>query len=198
MRNCEGYIKFNYDLEPGSNITGEDIKELNEARQNLYANKLIGVYDNGIGYGNVSRRYGSGFIITGSETGKKDNLELQDYCLIDSYNINFNYVRALGSIPPSSESLTHAAVYSASNNINSVLHIHDEELWMRALNVMPSSNPDFSFGTRELAHDIQRMLMERSIVERGIIIMSGHPEGILLFGENVNHALRNMEKLYAL
>ena len=56
-----------------------------------------------------------------------------------------------------------------------------EESYMK----YPTTNPDFSFGTPEIAFDIARVIEEKGNVDKGIIVMGGHPEGILYYGKNL-------------
>ena len=72
----EGYIKYNCVWKKEDfNFPENVFKSLNFWREKLYALKLIGVHEDGIGYGNISiRSYNKSFIITGSGTGKKGYL----------------------------------------------------------------------------------------------------------------------------
>ena len=76
----EGYIKFNCLLsEETSGLSDEDFLLLNKWRNKLYQLGLIGCYPGDIGYGNISIRSGTGFIITGSATGCREKLTKNDY-----------------------------------------------------------------------------------------------------------------------
>ena len=69
------YIKFNCNLIKGT-VEKEKIEELNYWRNKLFEMGLIGVYENGVGFGNISERtQGNKFIITGSTTGGKEKLD---------------------------------------------------------------------------------------------------------------------------
>ena len=67
----EGYIKYQCHWRESSAIVEADITELNRWRSKLYQLNLIGEYDNGIGFGNISTRLGSSqqLIISGTKTG---------------------------------------------------------------------------------------------------------------------------------
>jgi L-ribulose-5-phosphate 4-epimerase len=56
----EGYIKFNAQWKKGEALPSPFLQPLLQARQQLYDLKLIGAYENGIGYGNISRRWNRG------------------------------------------------------------------------------------------------------------------------------------------
>jgi len=52
----EGYVKYNCTWIPDRPLASSEIAELNYWRNRLYRLGLIGQYDNGIGFGNVSQR----------------------------------------------------------------------------------------------------------------------------------------------
>lgn len=63
----EGYIKFNCHWKQEEFLFQEEIfRQLEAARTKLYDLGLIGMYPDGIGFGNISARSGEGesFIIT--------------------------------------------------------------------------------------------------------------------------------------
>ena len=72
MTTNEGYIKFKCNWEKkGFFFPREAFSYINNWRQKLYNHDLIGAYENGIGFGNLSMRVDNTdcFIISGSATG---------------------------------------------------------------------------------------------------------------------------------
>src|SRR5438309_1011210 len=76
--------------------------------------------ERGYGYGNVSARVGPlgdvgrgqrRFLVTGTQTGGRQGVTLADFCLVERYDLARNRVTSRGLVPPSSESLTHGAIY---------------------------------------------------------------------------------------
>ena len=67
----EGYIKYQCYWTSQDSVTEEEIIVLNQWRNRLYQLGLIGEYDNGIGFGNVSCRLNpeNHFMISGTQTG---------------------------------------------------------------------------------------------------------------------------------
>jgi L-ribulose-5-phosphate 4-epimerase len=109
------YVKFSYvrtraDISPFS-----DFAELNAYRQRLLQLSLIGVDSNGIGFGNLSIRDGAtdNFFITGSATGGLFELTPADCVKVVAYDFERNLLGFEGISIPSSESLTHAAIYES-------------------------------------------------------------------------------------
>ena len=90
---------------------------------------------NGIGFGNLSIRDGAtkNFYITGSATGGKPELTPADCARVVAYDFEKNWVRYEGPSIPSSESLTHAAVYKSDPKTAAVIHCHDSSLWAALL-----------------------------------------------------------------
>lgn len=185
----EGYIKFRCEWRKEEKVDPACVEALNEWRRKLYDLQLIGQYENGIGFGNISMRYNNNqFIITGSATGGLPILDHNHYTKVNSYSFSSNTVSCSGPIKASSESLSHAAVYEAWPECNAVIHVHHLKMWERLLHKLPSTPENIAFGTPEMAEAIQRILSYKEALRQGIIVMGGHREGILTFGETLEVA----------
>jgi len=185
----EGYIKFNcFRVEEDFEFAYDLFFKLEEWRDRLYKLKLIGAYENGIGFGNISIRYPNTnqFIISGSATGNIVRLEKNHYALVTEYNFENNSLTCSGRINASSESLSHAAIYSMAPMVNGVIHIHDMALWSKLKFKLPTTAESITYGTPEMAKGIQSVITEHGLWEEGIIIMAGHEEGIISFGEDLD------------
>ena len=185
----EGYIKYQCYWDKISTITEADITELNSWRDRLYQLGLIGEYDNGIGFGNLSIRlpHSQQLIISGTHTGGIPHLTAQHYTKVTDFDWHKNYVVCKGEIKASSETLTHAAIYVAEPTVNAVVHVHHLQLWRKLLNKVPTTNPDCAYGTPEMATEIIR-ICQHSDRQPKIIVMSGHSEGILTYGRDLTEA----------
>ena len=186
----EGYIKYQCHWQEEPAIAEADITELNRWRSKLYQLDLIGQYDNGIGFGNISTRLGNSqqLIISGTQTGGITHLTAQHYTKVIDFNWRENYVVCQGAIKASSETLTHAAIYVAQPQINGVVHVHHQQLWNELLNRVPTTNPHCAYGTPEMAREIIRLCQQPQTKQQKIVIMSGHESGILTFGRNLTEA----------
>ena len=186
----EGYIKYQCYWTKEDTISSAEIIELNSWRSKLYNLGLIGEYSNGIGFGNLSIRLSQQhqFIITGTQTGAIANLTPQQYTKVTDFDWQQNYVSCLGAIKASSESLTHGALYQANPLINAVIHVHSLSLWQKLLNRVPTTNPDCAYGTPEMAEEIIKLSQAIKTPSDSIIVMSGHEEGIITFGKNLDEA----------
>ena len=108
----EGYIKFNCDWEKTIHLQYSQIEKLNVWRRKLHNVKLLGVYPDGIGFGNVSQRAERNiFYITGSKTGSYEKLDASHFSEVIDFDIEKNWVKCKGETIASSESMSHAIIY---------------------------------------------------------------------------------------
>jgi len=182
------YIKFSCERVAAEITSFEGLAELNAHRRKLLQLGLIGVDPNGIGFGNLSVRDGAtdNFYVTGSATAGIQELTLADCAKVVACDFERNCVRYEGSALPSSESLTHAAIYKSDATAGAVIHCHDSKLWAAVLNQAPTTSRAAEYGTPQLAYEIMQ-LFKRTDVPK-IIAMSGHEAGILTFGKDLEEA----------
>jgi ribulose-5-phosphate 4-epimerase/fuculose-1-phosphate aldolase len=186
----EGYIKFKAHWEISPALPFRFIKELNHWRDILYALHLIGADKDGVGFGNISQRFGrtNHFIISGSATGNLETLKPEHYSLVTDVDIDTNKLHCKGPVIASSESMSHGTLYRQSRDINGVIHVHNKPLWNKLLHEVPTTDKKAAYGTPEMAYEIIRLLSETNAVDKNIIIMEGHEEGIFTFGKNLDEA----------
>ncbi|MBE9043546.1 class II aldolase/adducin family protein [Pleurocapsales cyanobacterium LEGE 10410] len=195
----EGYIKYRCYWSQVPAIAETEIAELNQWRTKFYQLGLIGEYDSGIGFGNISIRLDrfSQLIISGTQTGGIANLTAQHYTKVVDFDWQENYVVCEGLIKASSETLTHAAIYAANPSVNAVVHVHHRQLWQKLLDRVPTTNPNCAYGTPEMAEEIIRLCQQPSTQQQKIIVMSGHEEGILTFGKSLGEASNVLLQYFA-
>jgi L-ribulose-5-phosphate 4-epimerase len=184
------YVKFRYE-RAGAHIAAFDaLAELNAYRRKLLEQRLMGVDSNGVGFGNLSVRDGrtTSFYITGSATGGLPELTPTDCVRVVAYDFEKNWLRYEGAAIPSSESLTHAAIYEADPTTSAVIHCHDSILWRRMLDHLPTTSSAAAYGTPEMAYEIIRLLKMSDTRKKRIFVMAGHENGIVAFGNNFGDA----------
>jgi len=194
----EGYIKFNCIWEQKEIQIEQNIfEQLENARTKLYELGLIGMYPDGIGFGNISVKSdkSSSFIITGSATGHLTKLKSSHYALVTGYNFLQNTISCTGQTKASAESLSHAVVYESVPEVGAVVHVHCLWLWEKLLNNYPTTSREIEYGTPEMAVAIQRLISWMKKDEK-LIVMGGHREGILVFGNNLSEATDEIIKIY--
>jgi len=201
----EGYIKYEciWHKAPPPDI--KYLKEINRWRKKLFDKKLIGVYeDSGIGYGNISIRHPENqrqFIITGTQTGALNILNPWHFSIVTSYDIDKNQIYCSGLIKSSSEALTHAMIYELEDGrYNSVIHVHHYEMWKQLKNKVPTTSNKIAYGTKDMGFEIKRLYNTGNLKTEKILIMAGHEEGIITFGNTLEESgdilLHYLSKVY--
>jgi L-ribulose-5-phosphate 4-epimerase len=184
------YIKFMCERGAREISSFNGFAELNACRRKLLELRLIGVDSSGISFGNLSVRHGAtnNFYITGSTTGSLAALTSADCARVVAYDFERNWLRYEGRAIPSSESLTHAAIYESTATAAAVIHCHDSKLWAALLNQAPTTSKEAEYGTPEMAYEMIRLLKGSHVQGRKILIMAGHEGGIVAFGKNLEDA----------
>jgi len=194
----EGYIKFNCTWEQKEiQIEQSIFDQLENVRTRLYELGLIGMYPDGVGFGNISVKpeKSNSFIITGSATGQFEILKPSHYALVTGYNFAQNTISCSGQTKASAESLSHAAVYESAPDVGAVVHVHCLWLWEKLMNNYPTTSGEIEYGTPEMAVAIQHLIYGMKKDEK-VIVMGGHREGILVFGSNLSEATDEIIKIY--
>ena len=183
----EGYIKYRCLHRHADPPPMEILAELNDLRTDLFRTGFIGVTESGVGYGNVSMRWHGGtFWITASRTGHVPRLGAEGYSLVERCDIVGNIVWSRGSMEASSEAMTHAAVYAASPVAQCVVHAHHHAFFHMLLQGgAPATNPSAAFGTPGMALSVSELV--RLHPADGVIAMTGHEDGIILYAPDMGH-----------
>jgi L-ribulose-5-phosphate 4-epimerase len=183
-------VKFTYECARPEVARFDQLAELNKCRGKLRELHLIGVDSNGIGFGNLSVRDGAthNFYVTGSATGGLAELTLTHCVRVVAYDFEKNQVRYEGSAVPSSESLTHAAIYESDPTACAVIHCHDFDLWATLLDRVPTTSQAAAYGTLQMADEIIRLFKVSDLRSGKIFVMAGHEGGIVVFGKNCEDA----------
>jgi hypothetical protein len=182
----DGVIKYSSERVDGSVPASKALRQLNAARTRLYELGLIGAYPNGIGYGNLSvREDGTQFVISASATGAAHTLDDDQYCLVEAFSIERNWVRSRGALPASSESMTHGAIYLANSAVQCVIHVHSRALFdgLLAHGALYTA-ADIAYGTSSMAHAVMALVQTQTQLPV-LFVMAGHDEGVVAYGVDV-------------
>jgi ribulose-5-phosphate 4-epimerase/fuculose-1-phosphate aldolase len=184
------YVKFTYERTGAEIGRFDQLAELNAWRRKLLNEHLLGVDSNGVGFGNLSIRDGAtrNFYITGSATGGLPKLSLTDCVRVVDLNFDNNWLRYEGTAIPSSESLTHAAIYESDSSVCAVIHCHDLDLWRALLDRVPTTSKAIAYGTPEMGYEVMRLFKTSDVQSRKILVMAGHEGGVVAFGKNLEVA----------
>lgn len=194
----EGYIKFQIDWTPAPPLSLAEIASLNRWRMRLFDAGLIGHYESlGVGFGNVSARIGDSarFVISATQTGHVAKTGPEHYALVTDYDIELNRVVCRGPRQASSESMTHAAIYARDPSTRAVVHVHEEAVWSRSRNSIPTTRPEAAYGTPEMARELARLYDETDFAALGVAAMAGHEAGLIAIGADIADAATRILEL---
>ena len=191
----DGVIKYHAIHQNGGVPVHLLLSELDEVRTELFDLGLVGVYADGIGYGNVSIRHETGCIISGTATGTARVLGANGYCYVRNFNLQQNTVYTEGPVYASSESMTHCAIYQAHSLVQCVLHIHNREIWQILLDRGYESTPiDIPYGTPQMALSMAALVKTKNDPSN-VLVMAGHEEGIVAYGQTICLAFAQIKAL---
>lgn len=194
----DGYVKYT-SIWTKTAVLNSAIDELIVYRNKLAALNLIGVYPDGIGYGNISQRINqtAQFIISGTQTGQNKIALPEHFCKVTNVNISENKLLCEGPVQASSEAMTHAAIYLADIHVKTVIHVHHQEMWQQLKNIVTTTDISIPYGTPEMANAMFSAVndIEKNKLPK-IIITAGHQEGIFTFGNNLKDAFETLMTFY--
>lgn len=192
MAEREGVTKYDLDFRQGPAPEAAIVAQLNAWRRLMLALALTGrdpARYGGLGFGNLSCRIPPweapavrrAFVVTGTQTGGLERLGPEHYTTVTHCQPEANRLAARGPVAPSSESLTHGALYAADPGIRWILHAHSPHIWQRAQALgVAITDPGVPYGTPEMARKVARV--QRETGTSGILSMGGHEDGILAWG----------------
>lgn len=185
----EGVIQYVLHHEAGCPPDPAVISALEAVRSDLFARGLIGRdprrYD-GLGYGNVSCRAGSGFVISGTQTGHLPALADNQYVTVSGWDIPCFALRSYGDVKPSSEAMTHAMLYDALPDAGAILHVHAPEAWHRLrLSGFPETPPEAGYGSPAMVSAVAALAIRHGWRDEGVMVMAGHQDGLIAFGADL-------------
>ncbi|MFQ5446713.1 MAG: class II aldolase/adducin family protein [Saprospiraceae bacterium] len=186
----EGYIKFRTNWQHKRPLPSRDLTPIIRWRQEMYRHGLIGAYPDGIGFGNISRRWDASgrFVISGSATGRYPTPAASHFTLVTDFDLEKNTVTCEGPVVASSESMSHAVIYRECPEVTGIIHVHHLRLWEWLLEKLPATDTAAAYGTPEMATSIIRLLRETDLRQQKIFAMHGHREGVFAFGETLEEA----------
>ena len=193
----EGVIQFHCTLTPPPPWPDAWIDLLNQARQKAKVRGWLGQdpqrYE-GLGFGNLSLRtatpeHPNAFIISASQTGHLNHLTPEYWTQVLNCNLAQAQVNAAGIHPPSSEALTHAALYQANPDTQAVLHLHCPQGWRKAQQTAwPATPCEATNGSQALAF----ALTELGQTSPQRAVMLGHTDGLLAWGHDFDQIFNQL------
>ncbi len=140
-------------------------------------------FAHGIG-GNLSQRYGRGFVITPTGVGLA-NMNAGDMSLVTDVDFEADTVKKyVGMQVPSSETLMHALIYG-ERGAGAIAHMHVEVLLDETkarIAGVPTTPQVLHYGTQESAK-----AAADALANADVIVMKGH--GTVAIGANIGEAV---------
>ena len=192
----EGYIKFKCRWDKTIvHIDKSYIDDINYYRSRLIDMGMIGKIIDGPGYGNISCRLdSSNFLITGSDTGGVNTLNQNHLSIVKDVNVDTNTLSCSGMTIASSESMSHAIIYKTLKSVQSVVHIHDSEMWHHYKHKLPTTDSTIFYGTPEMAYAIESEVKDN--IDSNSLVLGGHEDGIIVFGSSFKECFLRVGKLF--
>ena len=130
-------------------------------------------------------------------------MTLEHFSLVERYDVQRHHLRSRGSVRPSSESLTHGAIYDIAPTARAVLHAHAPEIWRHARSLgLPVTRSEARNGTPAMAMEVQRLYRESTLSGTGMVVMGGHEDGVIALGPTAADAgetlIRHLARALAL
>ena len=151
----------------------------------------------GYAFGNMSQRMEADrFIISGTQTGGIEHLGDEHYAQVEHCDVSANSVRSSGPVKPSSECMTHAAIYAASIQAGAVVHVHSPAIWQRWQQLgISTTAKDIAYGTPAMAAAVVGCITQADSLTHGSIAMLGHEDGVLTYASDLETAGLEMVRL---
>ena len=179
-------IKFSTELSDGEREL-ENAAELIEWCRAFY--RMGVATPSGEVAGNISVRTGKGFLITpaGYDFSKLAENELVEVVEVDEEK---KVIRAVGRVNPSSEAFLHAGIYAARQEVNAILHGHNQAVTEHPgeFGVIETESEQ-PYGTVALRDEVLKVLGKNKLVQ-----MKGH--GFIAMGATLGEAGALAEELY--
>ncbi|MEE2787906.1 MAG: class II aldolase/adducin family protein [Myxococcota bacterium] len=153
-------------------------------------------YD-GAGFGNLSGRIKPysfprgrrAFVITGTQTGRSRCMTDASFAVVRAYDWRRNRIQSEGPTRPSSEAMTHGAMYDLGPHLRFAFHVHSPDIWQNHKRLgLPCTDPAIEYGTPDMASEIGRLAQAGRLWTTQLLVMGGHEDGIMSFGRTADEA----------
>lgn len=200
----EGVIQYRLDYQPGTAPSDDLVEQLEPQRRRLVKTALLGRDPQrygGYAYGNISLRHpqhSRQFIITGTQISDLPELGPEGYTTVLECDPAQNHLVSEGPCRPSSEAMTHAALYLGSADIGAIVHGHCPVIRQAAERLgIPITDPQISYGTPQMAQAVFDALALDSEQPSDVLVMGGHEDGFIAVGADITSATEAALALHA-
>ena len=100
----------------------------------------------------------------------------------------------MGSVEPSSESMTHYMIYQSLPWVHAVVHVHCPEIWHCADQLrLPFTASPIPYGTPKMANAVASLCLNEygvsPLAAASAFSMKGHEDGIVVMGASMASAI---------
>jgi ribulose-5-phosphate 4-epimerase/fuculose-1-phosphate aldolase len=197
----DGVIQFQLHHRAAPPPDAAATEVLSGLRDALHARGWIGrdpARYGGLGYGNVSRRLeADAFLVSATQTGHLSTLAALHWVTVTAASPATNELWSEGASKPSSESLTHAAIYQACV-ATFVCHIHHPALWNAVCfgaMALPMTPASATYGTPAMAAALSHISTTTNLPFAAA--MSGHQDGLMAASDSPAELLELLDRLSA-
>jgi ribulose-5-phosphate 4-epimerase/fuculose-1-phosphate aldolase len=197
----DGVIQFQLHHRAAPPPDAAATEVLSGLRDALHARGWIGrdpARYGGLGYGNVSRRLeADAFLVSATQTGHLSTLAALHWVTVTAASPATNELWSEGASKPSSESLTHAAIYQACV-ATFVCHIHHPALWNAVCfgaMALPMTPASATYGTPAMAAALSHISTTTNLPFAAA--MSGHEDGLMAASDSPAELLELLDRLSA-
>ena len=197
----DGVIQFQLHHRAAPPPDAAATEVLSGLRDALHARGWIGrdpARYGGLGYGNVSRRLEAvAFLVSATQTGHLSTLAALHWVTVTAASPATNELWSEGASKPSSESLTHAAIYQACV-ATFVCHIHHPALWNAVCfgaMALPMTPASATYGTPAMAAALSHISTTTNLPFAAA--MSGHQDGLMAASDSPAELLELLDRLSA-
>jgi ribulose-5-phosphate 4-epimerase/fuculose-1-phosphate aldolase len=197
----DGVIQFQLHHRAAPPPEAAATEVISRLRDALHARGWIGrdpARYGGLGYGNVSRRLqAQAFVVSATQTGHLATLAAGDWVTVTRASPATNELWSGGACKPSSESLTHAAIYQACV-ATFVCHIHHPALWKAACRgaiALPRTPASATYGTPAMAAALSEIATRFPLPFAAA--MTEHEDGLMAAADSPAELLELLDRLSA-
>jgi len=177
----EGKIRFNTSFVSDQIRSDTGIDELKDWCERFQKNDLTPEVE-GNYTGNLSFRFGEGFVITASGLKNKQNLGNDCFVYVKDYDKQTNTVYVEGIRKPSSEAVMHNLIYKTHKKVNAVFHGHNDAIVTNGEKLgLPVTEREQESGTKALAKEALKTLGDNNM-----IVLKNH--GFVSVGKTMKEA----------
>ncbi|MDP7323628.1 MAG: class II aldolase/adducin family protein [Candidatus Woesearchaeota archaeon] len=139
-----------------------------------------------------------GLLITGTGTGVKERIWGGDFAMVPDVDEDNFVITSYGPSGPSAEAGTHMKVSELMGRPKFICHPHAIMWRLHKFFSYLTTVEGVDYGTKEMVQEFDRLLPLHQAKSDRLVIMGGHLDGIVSWGDTVEDAMKPLLKYEAL